>query len=258
MLGKLLKYEYKATVITFIPILLAFIVSAAFIRLLGMISTDNIAISILNGLIIFAFIMLFIVILFFPIISGAQRFRKNLLKDEGYLMNTLPVKSGSLILTKFIASLSWVVASFVGAALALLILIIGNEKFSSVVDELKPVIEMAKNEISKRPLLVAEVIALIVLGFIVFLFQLYTAICIGHLSNSKRGLVSVGAFIGLYFVTEMISMTFASIFKDFYSTLTTEQALYYTFGPSIIFDLLYLVAFYFITSKILTKHLNLE
>lgn len=49
------------------------------------------------------------------IVVTIQRFRKNLLGDEGYLMFTLPVSTSSLILSKCITALIYAVLSFIVA-----------------------------------------------------------------------------------------------------------------------------------------------
>ncbi len=89
MLGKLLKYEVKATSKTFIPIYISIIlislINVTFMRNNIFIEAQNII-----HLVIIAF---YIGITALTIIVTTERFRKNLLGDEGYLMFTLPVKS---------------------------------------------------------------------------------------------------------------------------------------------------------------------
>ena len=99
MLSKLMKYEFKATGRTLLPLYGALLGFALINRILFRGSLDetinetfgtigNIA----NFISVFAYgctMAAVFVVTFFVIV---QRFYKNILGDEGYLMNTLPVK----------------------------------------------------------------------------------------------------------------------------------------------------------------------
>ncbi len=51
-----------------------------------------------------------------------QRFNKNLLSDEGYLMHTLPVKPWKHIASKLLASMLWMIGSVVVALISILVI----------------------------------------------------------------------------------------------------------------------------------------
>ncbi|MDR3334455.1 MAG: hypothetical protein LBT13_06165, partial [Treponema sp.] len=108
MLGKLLRYEFKFY-FRFIPILyLAMIVLGLIAGIGGTPMLGNMA-NLLPILIVAMFTVNIVMII--------QRYRVNLLKDEGYLMFTLPVPSWSLIASKAIAAL----CTFLLNALAMLV-----------------------------------------------------------------------------------------------------------------------------------------
>ena len=98
MLGKLIKYEFKATGRILLPLYGALLVFALINRLLFRSSLDETINNtfgtiggIANILSVFAYgctMAAVFVVTFFVIV---QRFYKNILGDEGYLMNTLPV-----------------------------------------------------------------------------------------------------------------------------------------------------------------------
>ena len=89
MLGKLIKYEFNANSRTFLPMYIALILVAAVNRVLRVtMSEANLAFGISIMLLVGLFMALGIITLVVII----QRFNKNLLGDEGYLMFTLPVK----------------------------------------------------------------------------------------------------------------------------------------------------------------------
>lgn len=93
MLGKLLKYELKSTSRIMGVLYLALLVVAAVVGFVarGTIweATQGNAIAVvISGLI---YTLLVMALLIITIVMVLQRFYKNLLKEEGYLMHTLPV-----------------------------------------------------------------------------------------------------------------------------------------------------------------------
>ena len=106
MLGKLLKYELKATSRVFVPLYIAILV----VSIVNGLSL-NLEIFNIQGLATIILMCLFISLFVITIVVTIQRFNKNLLKDEGYLMFTLPVSSKSLVLSKYLTSLIWTLIS---------------------------------------------------------------------------------------------------------------------------------------------------
>ena len=126
MLKKLLKYEFRATARTFLlcyggllllSILVGISVASSFAPPYG----GN---DILMALLFTAYICLLAGIFVFTFINILQRFYKNLLGGEGYLMNTLPVKAWQLVASKLIAGTFWYLASFLAAGLSLLLIVL--------------------------------------------------------------------------------------------------------------------------------------
>ena len=88
MLSKLLKYELKATGRIFLPLFLALLLFAGINRFT--LSPDEFDAPAMISMIMYIIIMVGMFVMTF--IMMIQRFYKNLLSDEGYLMLTLPVK----------------------------------------------------------------------------------------------------------------------------------------------------------------------
>ncbi len=103
MLGKLVKYELKACGRIFVPLYISILVVAAII---GMFS--NTQILQVPTILMFVLMALFIALVVMTVVLILQRFKKNLLEDEGYLMFTLPVSTKSLILSKYLTSLIYI------------------------------------------------------------------------------------------------------------------------------------------------------
>ncbi len=119
MLGKLIKYDLKALVKILGPLWGVLLVMGL---IFGMGMSDLSPIG--NGMMVFSLVVIFAVIVGIFVISVIiiiQRFWKGLLKEEGYLMFTLPVTTRSLILAKAIS------AMLVSLGTALVITLLGVE-----------------------------------------------------------------------------------------------------------------------------------
>ena len=118
MLGKLMKYEMKAYSRIILPIfiaLMAFAVGIGFAtRILPSHGSDNL-------LFIFAillYVLLFAAVVFVTMVMVIMRFYNNVLGREGYLMMSLPVRTGTLITSKLTSSVIWVIIGAVVGTLA--------------------------------------------------------------------------------------------------------------------------------------------
>ena len=100
MLGKLTKYEFKATARVLLPAYLALLLVTVLGKVLLAVPPVQEA---LNGAIAGFFVVIYMLmimgVLFLTFFISVQRFYKNLLGDEGYLMHTLPVKVSTHILS---------------------------------------------------------------------------------------------------------------------------------------------------------------
>ena len=116
MLGKLIKYEFKATGRLLIPLYGALIIFA-FINKIFMgdflYNSDTILGNIPQILAILIYVGIMVAIFVVTVFIIIQRYRTNLLCDEGYLMNTIPVKPWENILSKLVVALVWSIASIV-------------------------------------------------------------------------------------------------------------------------------------------------
>ena len=135
MLGKLMKYEVRSCGRIFFPFyimgLIFSLIAALFINF------DNYEhnFSVLYIVGIFAGLALFIAAIVLTILLIVQRFNKGLLEDEGYLMFTLPVSQKTLVLSKFLTSLLFIIlTSIVGMICISLVSVMFGYKISDVID----------------------------------------------------------------------------------------------------------------------------
>jgi hypothetical protein len=267
MLGKLMKYEIKATSRTLIPLyiaLLAFaIINKIFIgtglsdRLKGFGSIPFILSIFGYGCTMAAvFIVTFFVII--------QRFYKNLLGDEGYLMNTLPVTTITNITSKLSIATFWTIISGIVAVLSIIIMAFNPSGFARFFHEAFQAFSEGYSRFGIQIyLVIIEAIIAILIQFIKFITMIYASISIGHLFSKHRILSSFGAFIVLNLITAAISsaigITFSFIGNSLKDTINFSFiAVHGLFGFIILFNLLFLIAYFIITNYILKNKLNLE
>ena len=122
MLRKLLKHEFRATARIMLPLYLVLLVTAvgANITTQGLSNSSYQILRLLGALLAMAFGIAIIGVCVMSLVVMVQRFYKNLLGDEGYVMLTLPVNLHQQVWSKLIVSAVWFAATFLAVVLAAL------------------------------------------------------------------------------------------------------------------------------------------
>lgn len=266
MLKKLMKYEFKATGRTILPLYGGLLIFAILVRILysnfafSQNSFGKLAVGL--SIFIYGFIMAAVFVATFFLI--VQRFHKNLLGDEGYLMQTLPVSTSKNILSKLITSSVWSIVSCIIALLSILILVINGDIINAFSNQLIPAIQSTVNQIGVMTYVFSlELLIASILQLTLFVLKLYAAISIGHLFNSSKILLSIVAFIALSTIEGFITSNFFIGFNYIFgaSSFSPSNFIYdfnCFFLVSIAINLIYSTAYFFITNYILKNKLNLE
>ena len=131
MLKKLLKHEFRATARTYGGIYLALLAAAGLIgfSLRGDRATAQSHVFEI-GVTIYSLLVMALVIV--TIVTVIQRFTKNLLGREGYLMHTLPVTEAQLVGSKLISSAVWLLASAVVGVVSLVVMFCVGADFTKL------------------------------------------------------------------------------------------------------------------------------
>lgn len=263
MLTKLLKYEIKATARIFLPLYVVLIVFAAISKLLFTFSDNSsyapAIISAITYIIILVgmFVMTFVVMI--------QRFYKNLLSDEGYLMFTLPAETWKHITSKLLVSMMWSVASGIAGLLSIIILAFDEllqvgfwTDFSRFLYQFFGTLGL-----STGSLVILEFILAFILNMAFGILIIYASIAIGHLFNRRRIVAALGAFLALGTLTQILFFSSCSITKlnrpaVFIESLENIEHFHAGMWFLIIFTGLISAGYFIITNHILSKRLNLE
>lgn len=254
MLGKLIKYEFKATARTFIPLYGLILVVSALHRLVGRdVSGPYMELNQIGDITTLVLVVLFATLGVLTLVVTIQRFSKNLLGDEGYLMFTLPTSTRKLILSKMFVAIAWIVLSIIVAGISFCILFIDGvflEQVRYILGEFKYLLtEIGINDL----LLLAQAPVLGILNYVQFLLVVYFALCIGHLPPFQKHRVAVGiiAFIMINMVLGWF-VSFAGAWIP--DTFTANNLFYLLNGITIVLSIGLFEAVHYI----LNKHLNLE
>lgn len=275
MLGKLLKYEIKATGRIFLPMYVAVLFFAGINKLFMITKLSKSHLDFLANITIFIYVMIILATFTLTFVVMIQRFYKNLLGDEGYLMFTLPVKPSAHILSKMITSMMWLIISAVVTILSVFILIADQSFFQDLgqaMQELSRVFNQAFG--SSGGLIIAELIIITIVSIFSSTLMIYASIAIGHtVSNNHKVLASFGSYMVITVIMQIITslitaipvMTNMANWMDMANADTMEAAfdliryMSQMFLPiTLAIDLLFGVLFFLVTNYIFTKKLNLE
>ena len=256
MLGKLIKYDLKSMLKTMVPMWLT-VIALSFIVMVKYwgsashtVNPDNSTFDLILMLVLFSVAMAIVVL---NILFIIQRFWNGLLKEEGYLMFTLPVTTRSLIISKALSALIISLGSLLVAVICVTIIstafiegAIGWNEFGILCAELKrAMLQINPSDVAGMILQLAAG----VVSFLAAIYQVYASMAIGQLSNRNRFLLSFVAFVGIAVVL--------SIIASFTDMITVNNSL--VNGVIVLItDLVALIVFHVVTEGLLTRKLNLE
>ncbi|AFM00420.1 MULTISPECIES: hypothetical protein [Desulfitobacterium] len=265
MLSKLMKYELKATGRVFLPLFLALLVFGLINRfMLGVSASHQWQTPAIISMAVYIFIMVGMFVM--TLIMTLQRFYKNLLSEEGYLMFTLPVKPWQHIVCKMTISLFWLVLSFFVAILSIVLIAFKPGDWEHIMREIMNLGKVLDYFGSSVYLYSLEGILGIIIVLTSAVLILYASIAVGHLFTQHRILASFAAFIGLNTITQIISMGITYVVGYNFHNLQVTSENFLTMQSELHLFIVYLLiesalitaAYFAITNHILKKRLNLE
>lgn len=259
MLKKLLKYDYKTLTQTMLPVygisLILSVISNIFIRINKITPIFRIPSGFITGL----SILVCLGTVFLTFIVGIMNFYKQTVKDEGYLLHTLPVSKNSIIISKLTSLITMEVLSLIVAIITFLITI--NIDPIKVIDAIKMIIEkIGDYKLSTLLLIIAMFI-----GQITNTLLMFTSISFGQKHSTNKLLYSIIYGVVIYNITQIITAIVYSpilfnpkIIEALNETIPEVQILnmmlLMTMGISLVIGTVY----YILTKKNLENKLNLE
>lgn len=279
MLGKLIRYDSKVQIrflcgIYIVAALLA-VLSGIFLGLKNQFP-DVMIFKLMSGLARVICVLSVLVVFLGTIFYIVAYFRRNLLRDEGYLMHTLPVSTLQLYGSKL---LTGTVLIYLSMFVGYLCFGIGNLRFRYPVFE-----EILKNGIDRKTVLLVVITFLVVVPLM--LCQFYFSLVLGYTwkINSanpvNKDLLSVLAYVITYMIQQAIAFVgllgyfmihcgspFASGFLERVAKFAGDEAALQTelmdyiqglMWVSLITSVIFGVVLFGLSVYRLNRHLNLE
>ncbi|MBQ6635782.1 MAG: hypothetical protein IJH81_05400 [Lachnospiraceae bacterium] len=205
MLTKLIGYEMKAFGRIILPLYAATIGMALIMGLSFRVMNDDVYSNLWGAVVIMIFTTLILATMVMTGVLCVQRFYRNLLGNEGYLMFSLPVGTHQLILAKVLGSLIWAILGGVAGVCTVLALGLTAVPLSETSDLFKRLIlNMRLMPLDKILGTGAVWLLIVILGFVATLMQIYASLAIGHQWTEHRILGSVLAYFGINLVKNIV------------------------------------------------------
>ncbi len=266
MLGKLFKYEIKATARTFLP-LFAVLLLFTIINKIFFILRPN-EFSLPQGITMMLYVFTLVGIAVATLLITIQRFYKNLLGDEGYLMFTLPVKPWQLITSKLLASCVWNVVSGIVAVLSVLVMALGINDLRVFPEAWQHTMENMRLALGTSPFgFFAELTVLILAAVISGIACIYLAIALGHQFPHKKLLASFGAVLvvstAIQLITTLGIRLLAFLLHNtrifaWMDALNAASFMHLGMWAAILYEAAIIAACFLLTNHLLSRRLNLE
>ena len=266
MLRKLLKYDLRANMKVFLFIWPAMLLLAGLQRLLLELPVTGFLgrffMTLLTGLMILSLIA--VVVLCFVIC--VIRFYSGLLRREGYLMFTLPVKPWQLLVSKLLAAMLTLIPTCIFAYFGIALILSGAmDGVWNTMFNFKEFFSMPS--LSLWTLLLAALTALAALANMIL--RVYFVSCLGHLFRRARIFLSILFYYLIGVLMQIASMmTLTSVNYEpntfFNSVFTWVETLSFNGAMSMFFVAVLFVniaigcVYFFVSEAILRKRLNLE
>lgn len=239
--GKLLKYDLFSCARFFIPVYITLILISFIVGFSLVYDNENFAPKYDFGVIL---VIVYLVFFGFTCIStfiyGINRFKKNLLSNEGYLSFSLPVGISNHILSKLVNCLIW---CFIGIIVGFLSVLALSCTSGTLIDLINDVFEaLGKNKSKILGELIYYIFYLIT-SLSVLTLTFFAMFSIGQLVEKRRMFFELGFLILL--------LILCSIFEK-YVDLQEFSIL------NIVIQIILGIGLYLISYFSLTKRLNLE
>ncbi len=254
MLGKLFKYDMKSLGRVFLPLYAALIIISAVNRILIL---TGLNVPIMIGSSVFGMLLGGVCVATF--ILTLNRFRKNLLGNEGYLSFTLPVSADKLILSKLFSAAIWFVVSFIVVIISIVIMAANGSDYVEFLNDLRELFSHFRGLDWNSVIFFIDIIIIMALGTFCSIMVLYCCISLSMMVNKHRKAFSFGAFVVITIVAQILAAILFSALSNLGPIeLSRLAAAHIILGLIILGELVVFGIFYSATRFMLTKKLNLE
>ena len=263
MLGTLLKQEAKSQGKTILGMYAA--LAAATLLVLGLFLIKKAAGGPMETIFVFGcgiYILTIVIVFIVNFVYLCFHFYQSMYSQQGYLTHTLPVKTTQILHVKIIVSFVYLflteifsVLSFLGVGL-----ITDGVSVSVMSNGIQKTLTQIADELGISVfILLFFVLLIMILGCLDALLLFFAGSSIGQLAHRSKGAFGIAAGIGLYYISQIVSVIVIMVgaFALFSGTKEIQPAPWAMGG----FCLLlagWAVVYYLMNRIIVQKHLNLE
>ena len=265
MLRKLMKHEFRATGRVMGPLFGLLLIAAIAARFSVGVLLESSArfLNLLGGLFTTAFVIAIVGVCVMSLVLMINRFRTNLLGDEGYIMFTLPASVHQQIWSKLIVSAVWFIATGLAVVAAGFILVAQQGFWLEIRRGFAEIFRhLTAYYAFNGTAFLFELLALIFVGCCVLCLEFYAAMAIGHSFANHKVLYSVLSFLGLQFVMQLLSggILVGTNYDFLVVALHSDGvlAMHSVMLTMIVSTAVFGAVYYVITTMLLKKRLNLE
>lgn len=274
MLGKLMKYEWKATwkllVLANGLTLLMTIIAWGMVRILEQSGSDFRMMDFMAVMVLFTYVASMFAVSIGTGIFLIHRFYTSTYGDQGYLLHTLPVDTHHIIIAKLLVSAAWELINILSIYLSVIFLFASTkEVFESMMRGMKDAIEYLGAE-----KITAFTVIMTLLAFVFSLFakvlKVGACISLGQLAPNHKLLLSFGWYAGIYVIEQILQVVYFAVVIAFERQLGDRAVDYFShyggmslFGgnwweTSLIGAIISCVIFYLLTWYMMSRKLNLD
>lgn len=269
MLGKLLKHEFKSTYKTFLMLYAGVIILSLLNAFTLDIETDNAFLVIVQALLMVGFVFGVLAVSVITVVLIVRRFYTHLLKDEGYLAHTIPVKPRNHVLAKWITGYVWMLVSGIVVIVSIMLLFIRTPYLKTFFKGAKEVFKiMGQN--GNLTWMLFEVLMVMLVSVAFQIILLYASLAVGQLFSAHRILGAFLAYIVFSFCNQMVSAIsvmgfnletsreYELVVDGVTGTFEMPAAYDAVMITSVVISGILIAVYFFITQYMLKNKLNLE
>lgn len=267
MLGKLMKYEWKATWKLLLSANLLTVVMTGLARWMVYLmdeapySSDFQMVDFVAVMVLVTYVASMFAVYIGTVIYLIHRFYTSTYGDQGYLLHTLPVDTHHIIIAKMLVSVLWVMMNLLIIYFSVIFLFAtSTEIIESMMEGMVNAIEYLGSEEISMFVVIMTIVAYI---FNLFARVLKVGACIslGQLSSNHKLMLSFAWYVGIYIVESMFQGVYFAIQSAFQSQVSPLNYIS-RFGvdweTTLIAGIFNCVIFYLLTWYVMERKLNLE
>lgn len=266
MLGKLMKYEWKATwkllVSANLLTLVMTIIASWMVKILDRSGySDFRMMDFMAVMVLLTYVGSMFAVSVGTGIFLIHRFYTSTYGDQGYLLHTLPVDTHHIIIAKVLVSAAWELINIISIYFSVIFLFASSsEIFDSMMNGMKNTIEYLGAEKITAFTVIMTLFAFL-FSVLAKVLKVGACISLGQLSSNHKLMLSFAWYVGIYVVEQILQGVYFAIQIAFRRRVSDGAYLSYfenQWDTTLIAGIISCVVFYLLTWYVMSRKLNLE